>query len=168
MHGYEIYQRLTAQQGLWPIWRLKQSQLYALLARLEEQGYLAADLQPQAVRPPRKIYSLTAAGRTAFLDWLHSPVARGRQMRIEFLARFYFACRQGQPVADNLLAQQTVICEQWLAELRRLAPAPGEPEIFVHAVHQFRVRQVQSFLAWLADCRAMLAQETTPEGGTNV
>jgi DNA-binding PadR family transcriptional regulator len=138
MHGYEIYQQGTAEDGLWQIWRLKQSQLYALLAKLEENGYIVADLQPQAARPPRKIYSLTAAGRTAFLDWLHSPVTRGRQMRIEFLAKLYFVCRQSRAVADNLLAQQIISCEGWLAELRQSPLAPQQ-ELFAFAVQQFRI-----------------------------
>ena len=156
-HGYEIYQQLSAPDGLWQVWRLKQAQLYALLAKLEDNGYILADLQPQAARPPRKIYTLTDKGRTAFLRWLLTPVARGRQMRIEFLSKLYFACRQGPTVADALLAQQTAACEQWLAHLRRQPPAAPQ-ELFVYAVQQFRIDQVESFLAWLADCRAHLNQ----------
>lgn len=53
-HGYDIYQQLAAQTGLWQVWRLKQSQLYALLTKLEENGYITADVQSQAARPPRK------------------------------------------------------------------------------------------------------------------
>lgn len=157
VHGYEIYQQLSAQDGLWQVWRLKQAQLYALLAKLEDNGYLLADLQPQAARPPRKTYTLTAKGRAAFLHWLHSPVAHGRQMRIEFLAKLYFAARQGAAVTDSLLAQQVAACEQWLVELRSQTPAPPQ-EMFAYAVQQFRINQVESFLAWLTACRAHLSE----------
>jgi DNA-binding PadR family transcriptional regulator len=157
VHGYDIYQQLAAPDGLWQVWRLKQSQLYALLSKLEENGYIVADLQPQEARPPRKIYSLTAAGRAAFQAWLRSPVSRGRQMRSEFLAKFYFACRQDPPAADDLLAQQIAACEQWLAELRRQTQAAPAQEMFAHAVQQFRINQVEAFLAWLAACRQALA-----------
>ena len=156
-HGYEIYQKLSEPEGLWQVWRLKQAQLYALLAKLEDNGYILADLQPQAARPPRKTYTLTDKGRAAFLRWLHSPVGRGRQMRIEFLAKLYFACRQGPAAADALLAQQTAACEQWLAQLRRQPPA-AQQEMFAYAVQQFRVDQVESCLTWLAGCRAYLSE----------
>src|SRR5215207_5283006 len=91
VHGYEIYQQLSAATGLWQVWHLKQSQLYALLTKLEEAQYLAATLQPQDARPPRKIYHLTETGRNAYENWLTTPVTHGRQMRIEFLAKLYFA-----------------------------------------------------------------------------
>src|SRR3712207_5615002 len=89
MHGYELYQQLMEPGGLWLVWRMKQSQLYALLARLEEEGYLVAELQPQAARPPRKIFHLTPAGLQAYQGWLASPVTHGRSMRQEFLAKLY-------------------------------------------------------------------------------
>jgi DNA-binding PadR family transcriptional regulator len=157
VHGYEIYQQVTAEDGLWQVWRLKQSQLYALLTKLEENGYIVAELQPQAARPPRKMYSLTAAGRAAFHAWLHSPVARGRQMRGEFLAKFYFACRQSPATTEHLIAQQTAACELWLAELRGQEIAAPRQQMFAYAVQQFRINQVEAFLAWLAACRQALA-----------
>ena len=106
------------------------------------------------------MYSLTAAGHTAFDAWLRCPVARGRQMRIEFLAKFYFVCRQDPAVADQLLAQQMATCAGWLAELRQAAANP-EPDLFALAVHQFRISQVESFLTWLAACRHSLAPAVT-------
>jgi PadR family transcriptional regulator, regulatory protein AphA len=140
MHGYEIYQRLSQPAELWQVWRLKQSQLYALLTKLEEEQYLIATLQPQDARPPRKIYSLTEAGRAAFQHWLTTPVAHGRQMRLEFLAKLYFAYRQ----------------PPWLAELREKAPSAAEAQPFAYAVHQFRLSQIEAFLAWITTCRQTL------------
>ena len=56
MYGYEIHQQLTHPTGLGLVWRLKQSQLYALLAKLEEAGYVTTTIEPQETRPPRKIF----------------------------------------------------------------------------------------------------------------
>jgi DNA-binding PadR family transcriptional regulator len=157
MHGYELYQQLTSTGGLWQVWRLKQSQVYALLARIEEKGLVSAELQPQRSSPPRKTYSLTGAGSSAFAHWLASPVARGREMRIEFLAKLYFALRMGPPAADRLLERQAAACAAWLVDLnRRPLPAPQE-EMFAYAVQQFRLNQVECFMAWLTECRAALS-----------
>jgi DNA-binding PadR family transcriptional regulator len=163
MHGYELYQHLAQTDGLWQVWRLKQSQLYALLTKFEDEGYLTATLQPQESRPPRKIYSLTGAGQTAFLNWLNSPVAHGRQIRVEFLAKLYFAYRQGPVVALNLIELQMAACRRWLAELHKEAESGADVQTFTFIVLQFRLSQFESFLAWLSICRQTLL--TSAENG---
>ncbi len=155
-HGYEIYQQLSNGRGLWQVWRMKQSQLYALLTKLEDEAYLITTLQPQEARPPRKVYSLTAAGRSAFEQWLTTPVTHGRQMRVEFLAKLYFAYRQGPAVASPLLAQQILTCRQWLTELQRQSAVEPAHNPFGYAVHQFRITQVESFVDWLLTCQAVM------------
>lgn len=155
-YGYEIYQQLSAPNGLWQVWRMKQSQLYALLTKLEDEAYLVTTLQPQEARPPRKIYSLTAIGHAVFEKWLTSPVIHGRQMRLEFLAKLYFAYRQGPTVVLPLLEQQTLTCQRWLAALQEPNSdiLAGDP--FAYAVQQFRISQIESFLLWLVTCQQAL------------
>ena len=155
-YGYEIYQQLTAPTGLWQVWRMKQSQLYALLAKLEEVAYLTATLQLQDARPPRKIYSLTASGRAAFAQWLLCPVTHGRQMRLEFLAKLYFTYRQAPTVTLHLLDQQVATCMLWLADLQQQAASGPTAQSFDYAVQQFRISQIEAFLAWLETCRQPL------------
>jgi len=155
-HGYDIYQQLSAPSGLWQVWRMKQSQLYALLTKLEDEEYLVTTLQPQEARPPRKVYSLTAIGRAVFEQWLTSPVTHGRQMRLEFLAKLYFAYRQGPAVALPLIEQQTVTCLHWLTALQEQSSALPAGEPFAYAVQQFRISQIESFLTWLATCQLAL------------
>ena len=156
LHGYEIYRQLSAPAGLWQVWRLKQSQLYALLTKLEEAHYLTATLQPQDARPPRKIYALSEAGCMAFDNWLKTPVTHGRQMRLEFLAKLYFAHRQDPAVVLQLLEQQTCACEHWLGQLQGQFAATPDSDLFAYSVQQFRLNQIESFLAWLAACRQVL------------
>lgn len=155
-HGYEIYQQLSAAQGLWQVWRMKQSQLYALLTKLEDEEYLVTTLQPQEARPPRKVYSLTAAGRAAFEQWLTMPVTHGRQMRLEFLAKLYFAYRQGPTVVAPLLEAQVLTCRQWLAELPAESRTQLAGDPFANAVHHFRITQIESFVTWLLTCQTEL------------
>lgn len=155
-HGYEIYQQLSDPRGLWQVWRMKQSQLYALLTKLEDEGYLVTTLQPQEARPPRKVYSLTAVGRTAFEQWLATPVTHGRQMRLEFLAKLYFAYRQGATVVSPLIEQQVLTCRRWLAVLQEQSSLPPAADPFAYAVQQFRITQIESFLTWLITCQHAL------------
>lgn len=155
-HGYEIYRQLAAPDGLWQVWRIKQSQLYALLSKLEEASYLTATLQGQDARPPRKIYALTENGRNVYQKWLTTPVLHGRQMRLEFLAKLYFAERQDRTVAHQLLKHQTETCQQWLTNLKAQTNSPPDTGFFAYAVREFRINQTESFLTWLAACRQAL------------
>ena len=53
LHAYEMYQRLRRGELLGHIWQLKQSHLYALLARLEEQGFIAGSTELQGALPTK-------------------------------------------------------------------------------------------------------------------
>ncbi len=156
-HGYELYQQFSDPAGLWQVWRLKQSQFYALLAKLEAAGYLSATLHPQDARPPRKMFHLTPAGQTAFLAWVKSPVAHARQIRMEFLTKLYFAQQEGDEVVQQLIAQQKVICRTWLAQHQAQAQSAQQQPGFSHFVTQFRLSQLESILAWLETCEQTVA-----------
>lgn len=158
-YGYEIYQQLSMPSELWQVWRMKQSQLYALLTKLEDAGHLSATLQAQEARPPRKVYALTEQGRTVYERWLTTPVPHGRQMRLEFLTKLYFAHRRHPDRVYELIEAQTRACEEWLAPLQERADGTSEPPFFTFAVQQFRLQQVESFLAWLATCQRAVAVE---------
>jgi len=156
MHGYEIYQRLTDPFGLWLVWRIKQSQLYALLIRLESEGFIASTLHPQDSRPPRKIFHLTRAGHERFTTWVRTPVPHGRDLRQDFLGKFYFAQQEGPAVAAELLRRQRDACNSWLADMnaaQELADdeVPGLPiePSFELLVSRFRTGQIRAVIDWI-------------------
>ena len=152
-HGYAIHQALADPAGLGPVWQIKLSQLYALLAKLEDAGFVSATTEPQENRPPRKLFHLTATGETAFLAWVESPVRHGRSLRLEFLVKLYFARREGANVAARLLAAQRAYCREWLAAQAALVAAEEQNDRgYGRLVHQFRLGQIQAMLAWLDHC----------------
>lgn len=155
-HGYEIYQELLAEDELGLVWRIKQSQLYALLAKLEQQGYISATLEPQDARPPRKNLQLTAAGQEAFLHWLQAPVPQGRQMRLEFMAKLYFVRRLEPAAVIALIDGQRDICREWLASHQTQAKVLTTERPFEWLVHQFRIGQIEAMINWLDVCEQAL------------
>lgn len=164
MHGYEIYQRLSEAQGLGLVWHIKQSQLYALLGKLEGAGYIEARREPQENRPPRKVYELTESGVEAFQHWLESPVPRGRKLRLEFMAKLYFARRQGDTACRRLLDAQQAACQEWLTAQRHKAKALRQSQPYEWLVHRFRIGQIQAMLDWLETCESALASSVPVEG----
>lgn len=156
LHGYEIYQRLLATEELGLAWSWKQSQVYAELTRLEEEGYLASEVETQGMRPPRKVLRLTEVGAAAFEDWVSSPVPHGRDFQLEFPIKLYFAQQEGADVARALLARQQEACQGWLAELRAHHQSSAAHEGYAGLVQQFRITQIETILAWLATCTRQL------------
>ncbi|HEU4329137.1 MAG TPA: PadR family transcriptional regulator [Roseiflexaceae bacterium] len=151
MHAYEMHQRLRRADVLGRVWRLKQSQLYALLARLEEAGYISGTLEEQEARPARRVLHLTEAGQAAFDRWLLAPVEHGRDFRIEFLAKLFFAQRDGPAAVATLLERQRAVCRRLLVELRDQLDQQGTP-VYERLVVEFRIGQVDAILRWLDIC----------------
>jgi DNA-binding PadR family transcriptional regulator len=152
LHGYEIHRRLADPLGLGQVWRLKQSHLYALLARLEVEGFLSATLKPQDTRPTRKIYRLTKIGADTFVEWVQSPVPHGRDARLDFLTKLYFARLEGPKTAARLIKRQRAACRAWIAAQQERLQALPDPGSYDWLVCQFRIGQIQAMLEWLDVC----------------
>lgn len=65
--GYELTQNIQ------PFWQAKHSQIYPLLAQLEQKGYVEFVHVPQSDKPDKKVYSLTDNGREALKQWIAEP-----------------------------------------------------------------------------------------------
>ena len=167
MHGYEIHQRLVGLAGLGLAWQVKQSHLYAMLDKLEGDGYIAGKQQAQDMRPPRRVFRLTAAGRRAFRDWLNRPVSHGREIRLEFMAKLFFVQAEGPMVVRELIERQRQECQVWRGKLLEQVNAV-ERGSFEWLVFQFRVGQVEAMLTWLDQCAEsgpITSAPAGPQGG---
>ncbi len=152
LHAYEMYQRLRRGELLGHIWQLKQSHLYALLARLEEQGLIAGVTELQGARPPRRMLALTDAGMAAYIAWVTTPVQHGRDFRLEFLAKLACAASEGQSTVATLIATQRETCATWLRDLHeRIVALPNQPP-YDRLVLEFRAGQIAAILSWLERC----------------
>lgn len=154
MHAYEIHQMLRHARALGLVWRLKQSLVYAMLERLEAEEYISSTLELQGSRPPRKVLHLTPRGKQAFGEWLVAPVEHGRDFRLEFLAKLYFASQNEPNGALALIAAQQAACQRWLAALRAQAAPLEAKRDYDWLVLQFRIGQIESIVAWLGLCAA--------------
>ncbi len=157
MHGYEIHRHLSEAKGIGLVWHVKQNQLYALLGKLERKGYVTVEVEPQENRPPRKVFHLTDAGRTAFQLWVRSPVKHGRKLRLDFLAKLYFARQEGPEVVTRLIEEQRAACQEWLTEQQAKADAEQNGSPFDWLVYEFRVGQLEATLKWLDTCEQALS-----------
>ena len=117
-HGYEL--KTAFEKTVGPQWGgLNIGHVYQILERAERDGFVASRREAQAVKPDRRVYHLTAAGRTELSRWLAEASARQRGYRDDFFLKLMAAARQDDPqVLGGVLARQRA---HLLGELRALS-----------------------------------------------
>lgn len=147
-HGYELFRRFG--QSLGKVWRLSQSQLYAVLKRLEARGLVKAAAGAESGGLERSEYELTVAGRRSFEEWLLAPSASSaRSIRLEFVARLYFARVSGSTEVRMLLRQQRAsIAGELVSQKQALAAIPIE-DVYNRLGLDFKLHQLQAVYDWL-------------------
>ena len=69
--GLELARRFDRSIGYF--WHASHQQIYRTLARMEGDGWLAAETVEQSGRPDKKEYAVTPAGAAVLRDWLATP-----------------------------------------------------------------------------------------------
>jgi PadR family transcriptional regulator, regulatory protein AphA len=159
IHGYDLYKKISHFEGIALVWHIKQSQLYALLDRLESDGLLTSTMVPGEAHLLRKEYKVTPVGRQSFLAWVTCPVNHGRDMRQEFLAKLFFAEKSGGEAGLELIEEQKGVCEEWLASLQISFAKTSGDQRYERMIFQYRISQTQAMLEWLDYCQAEFKRE---------
>ena len=134
-----------------------QRQLYALLERLEEEGYVAGAIEARGNRPPRRMLCLTGSGEAVFKQWLSQPVDHGRDFRQEFMAKLHFARAEGPATVTALIDCQRRVCQRRLDSFQQQLAGVPPDRVLDSLVLQFRIAQMATILTWLDTCTRMLA-----------
>lgn len=66
--GLELARRFDRSIGFF--WHATHQQIYRVLARMEDEGWVSAAAIAQTGRPDKKEYAVSAAGRRVLADWL--------------------------------------------------------------------------------------------------
>lgn len=72
LSGYEVAKEFAEGFG-GCFWKASQQQVYAELAKLEQQGRVTYEVIPQPGRLDKKIYSITSEGQEDLINWLTQP-----------------------------------------------------------------------------------------------
>lgn len=123
--GYEI-KNLFQDDGYQHFAEASFGSIYPALNRLTEEGLVSVREEAQEKRPDRKVYSITPAGRSAFIASLLKPLPEDRH-RSPFVFAMLFSdlLPEGRvaQMVDNYIAQT----ETKLAQLNDGSPkTPGE------------------------------------------
>lgn len=150
MHGYDLFTQFQAQLGR--VWHISQSQMYAILKRLEAQGLIEGLVEARENSPSRRYLAITPAGLSHFTAWLMSPSdCSSRVLRMEFISRLFFAGMQGGSLPAIIVEDQVAQIERQLANHVALLATLPEEEVFNRLGVDFRIHQLRAELAWLQD-----------------
>ncbi|MCU1687376.1 MAG: PadR family transcriptional regulator [Amycolatopsis sp.] len=152
--GYELTRRFEKSIGLF--WQASHQQIYRVLKRMEEAGWIAVDHVEQDGRPDKKVYTVGDPGRDELKRWLAEPNANAGAREIAVKIR---GASFGDPeaVLAEIARHRDVHAERHDAYRhieKRDFPAPGE--LSGSALHQYLVlrggiRTEQGHLDWFEE-----------------
>lgn len=152
-HGYELQRRFAAPGDLADVVPVEQPTLYAALKDLAARGLVEGTEVREGLRPPRTVYALTVPGDRLLSAWLRAPVARLRQVRLDFLLKLYFARGRGERSVRALVDAQIRACHDYLTALQVHA-ATLSPGDFAYLIAESRTSAARGTLDWLHAVRA--------------
>ncbi|NOU94626.1 PadR family transcriptional regulator [Paenibacillus sp. LMG 31456] len=116
--GYELMQQIQ------PLWRAKHSQIYPLLAKLEQSGSVRFVPVAQKEKPDKKIYSITEQGLAELREWIPRTTSEPVK-RDELLLKAYCVALTDPFTAKSLIQNRITLYQsklekysQMLAELK--------------------------------------------------
>ena len=148
-HGYDLHHVINDPEGIGIIWRVKMSNLYAYLDKLEKKGNIKGTMQPGESHPTRMEYQITETGRVAFESWLSTIVLHPRDFRQEFMIRYYFWLIYQPKNIRQYCDQQLVECNTWLENTKVQEQQVSNQKHFKNSILHFRVIQISSLIQWL-------------------
>ena len=118
MTGYELDKEF--KESLSHFWQAKPQQIYRELDAMEQKGWLESKRVVQEEKPNKRVYSITAKGKTEFMDWLSSPgkdIENATRVKSVFFMRLFFAGETSREQALELLYAYREQCLDSIKEM---------------------------------------------------
>ena len=153
-HGYQLRAEFDAATGA--TWPLNVGQVYTTLDRLERDGLVTQDGEPDA--DGRIAYRLTDAGHAEVSGWFASPVSARSAPRDELAIKLALAVTTpGVDVLSVVQTQRTGTMTA-LQELTRLKVRAGDGDLAWSLVLDSLVFRAEAEIRWLDHCEARVAR----------
>ncbi len=151
-HGYELSRVFSSDPVLADIVHLDSGMLYAHLKKMEKNGWVRAQVVEQDARPPRRVFELTPEGTGELQSWIQDPVEKTRDIRLEFILKYWISRQIAPESCQQLLNRQEQACRGFVDSLQ--LQIDQEPDDFHQLVLEMRLVQNQALLRWLERAKA--------------
>jgi DNA-binding PadR family transcriptional regulator len=165
-HGYQLRADFDSATGA--AWPLNVGQVYTTLDRLERDGLVAQDGDPDA--EGRIAYRITDDGRRELTSWFRSPVSAKSAPRDELSIKLALAVTTpGVDVLGVVQTQRTATMTS-LQELTRLKARATDPEADLawSLVLDSLVFRAEAEIRWLDHCEARVARAAATRRAASV
>ena len=152
IHPYDLYKRLGSDTELKDFWKFNQSQLYAMLDKIEKKRLIVANIEQGSIYPSRKVYSITDEGVHAFEKWKYTPVEHINLVRSDFMGKLYFLENDPIPVFEQTLKSQIDVFEESVVHLHEQLEKCGDPTPYYQSLISYRIMLSQATISWLKRC----------------
>lgn len=143
--GYEIRKLSTEGEYSYFV-EASYGSIYPALARLEEERLVTSRIEQTAGKPARKVYSITEAGRRAFIDGLFGKLDDDIY-RSEFMMFARFAAELPADLVENRLDERIAAVEEHIKTLEELGKKrTSDPEQWVLGVGLHSLRAHLTYL----------------------
>ncbi|WP_403021572.1 PadR family transcriptional regulator [Salinibacterium sp. GXW1014] len=173
MTGYDLLKHFEASVG--HVWHAPDSQIYPALRAMEKDGLLEGTDVTWGQRGTKRRYAITEAGRTAFREWMDTPLDYPRDRDPVHLKAAYFEWATPDAAALQLrahIAHYTGRLEQWREKIReietggsdmlnrRLATVPSSQHertiAFKRYTYEGMIARAEAEIAWARHGLALL------------
>jgi DNA-binding PadR family transcriptional regulator len=151
-YGYHLKQNYDRYFGLRKA--LASGQVYATLARMVRDGYIAAGGEEAGEGPDRKRYAITATGRQTLAEWMFTPDVPSEALQSNLFAKTVVALLLEED-AERLLDLQR---RRHLAEMRTLTRAKQDADLMHVLVYDHALFHIEADLRWIDLTGARLSQ----------
>lgn len=165
--GYELKKMLDESTQFF--WHAELSQIYPALKRLEQNGSVASEIQPQDGKPDKKVYSITRKGNEALIAWLSDPIDQLPEIKNQVLLKLFFSGMLGkEEICAQLRCQlevQRALCKRFeqesAARIRAASSegAPAMPARMWECVRRYGQAQAEMTIRWLEETLAAVEQD---------
>ena len=162
MTGYDLKKAFSISFSFFS--GISYGSIYPALKKMENQGMISKRLEIQDGAPNRKVYTITEAGRRAFLDCLRAPFTF-EMPKSTFLMRLFFFAHL-PPAERRVFAQQHLdTIEQLRAQLESARPeVEAHADRFQYLCFQFGIRFYRDMAGYVTELIDSLSREEKENG----
>ena len=158
MSGYDIRRFLKSLS--WLIGSPSSGSLYPILRSLPEEGLATVETIPGLDRPPRKIYTITEAGRQVLQTWVDQPAASQAPLKA-FVMRLLLADNFSQArLTAHLRQRRAQVAARHDALQQAVTASQEKDELGQFLTMDYGLTLATAELTWLDHTLGELSKQT--------
>jgi DNA-binding PadR family transcriptional regulator len=159
-HGYQINEFIERQ--LCDVVTMKKPTAYALLDRLAGDGFISVHVEQEGNRPPRKVYTITDAGRNLFDELLRTNLSSLDSPVVADDIGLMFLNHLPLEQVVGLLRKRLALLESVLENMVEIPPHSGILTVHIALDHVTALRRADR--EWMLATIARMEEELAPAG----